>query len=193
MVSRKKDAPADRKQCRGPMREKNELSLHILLERDISGLIETFDFPWTSLEATQEKWKKYYGEQKANIRTVCIAKVQDELVGYGSLLNFSEYPNFKNEGIPEIHDVWVSEKHRGNGIGNRLVKYLEELAQQNNHKQIGIGVGLYKDYGRAQKLYVYLGYVPDGHGVTYKYKPIVPGDPYPIDDDLVIWLKKDLP
>ncbi len=175
------------------MKEKNELSLQILQEGDVSGLVETFNFPWTSLEITQEKWKKYCAEQKANIRTVCIVKVQDEFVGYGSLLNISEYSNFKDEGIPEIHDVWVSEKHRGNGIGKRLVQYLEGLAQQENHKQIGIGVGLYKDYGRAQRLYVHLGYVPDGHGVTYKYKIIVPGDPYPIDDDLVIWLKKDLP
>ena len=155
--------------------------------------MKTFNFPWTSLKATQEKWKKYYAEQKANIRTVCIAKVQDEFVGYGSLLNISEYPNFKNDGIPEIHDVWVSEEHRGNGFGKRLVQYLEKMAQQENHKQIGIGVGLYKDYGRAQKLYVHLGYVPDGHGITYKYQPVVPGDPYPVDDDLVIWLKKDLP
>ena len=67
------------------------------------------------------------------------------------------------------------------------------MAQQENHKQIGIGVGLYKDYGRAQNLYVHLGYVPDGQGVTYKYLPIVPGESYPIDDDLIIWLKKDLP
>lgn len=175
------------------MKEKNELSLHILLEGDIAGLVETFNFPWTFLEATQEKWNKYYAEQNANIRIVCIAKMQDEFVGYGSLLNVSEYPNFKEESTPEIHDVWVSGKHRGNGIGKRLVQYLEGLAQQENHKQIGIGVGLYKDYGRAQRLYVHLGYVPDGHGVTYKYQPIVPGDPYPIDDDLVIWLKKDLP
>lgn len=175
------------------MKEKNELNLQILQEGDIPGLVETFNFPWTSLEATQEKWKKYCAQQKANIRSLCIAKVQDEFVGYGSLLNISEYPNFKDEGTPEIHDVWVSEKHRGNGIGKRLVQYLEGLAQQGNHKQIGIGVGLYKDYGRAQMLYVHLGYVPDGHGVTYKYQPIVPGDPYPVDDDLVIWLKKDLP
>lgn len=173
--------------------EKNDLSLQILREGDIPVLVKTFNFPWTSLEATQEKWKKYYAEQKANIRTVCTAKVQDEFVGYGSLLNVSEYPNFKSDGIPEIHDVWVSEGHRGNGIGKRLVQYLEKLAQQENHKQIGIGVGLYKDYGRAQKLYVHLGYVPDGHGITYKYQPVVPGDPYPADDDLVIWLKKDLP
>jgi len=59
-----------------------------------------------------------------------------------------------------------------------------------HYKQIGIGVGLYKDYGCAQKLYVHLGYVPDGYGVTYKYQPVVPGNSYPVDDDLVIWLKK---
>ena len=41
-------------------------------------------------------------------------------------------------------------------------------------------------------LYVHLEYVPDGHGITYKYQPVVPGDSYPVDDDLVIWLKKDL-
>lgn len=174
------------------MSEKNELSLEILREQDIPALIETFNFPWTSREATQEKWEKYYAEQKANIRTVCIAKVQDEFVGYGSLLNISEYPNFKNDSIPEIHDVWVSEGHRGSGFGKRLVQYLEKMAHQENHKQIGIGVGLYQDYGRAQKLYVHLGYVPDGFGVTYKYNSVVPGGSYPVDDDLVIWLKKDL-
>lgn len=174
------------------MSEKNELSLEILREQDIPALIETFNFPWTSREATQEKWEKYYAEQKANIRTVCIAKVQDEFVGYGSLLNISEYPNFKNDSIPEIHDVWVSEGHRGSGFSKRLVQYLEKMAHQENHKQIGIGVGLYQDYGRAQKLYVHLGYVPDGLGVTYKYNSVVPGGSYPVDDDLVIWLKKDL-
>lgn len=168
------------------------LILQILQEGDIQGLVDTFSFPWTSPKATKEKWEKYYAEQKADIRTVCIAKVQDEFVGYGSLLKASEYPDFKKSGIPEIHDVWVSVEHRGNGIGKRLVQYLEKLAQQENHKQIGIGVGLYKDYGRAQKLYVHLGYVPDCLGVTYKYKPVIPGDSYPVDDDLVIWLKKDL-
>ncbi len=58
--------------------------------------------------------------------------------------------------------MWISAEHRGKGFGKKLVLYLEKMAQQENHKQIGIGVGLYKDYGRAQKLYVHLGYVPDG-------------------------------
>jgi hypothetical protein len=66
------------------------------------------------------------------------------------------------------------------------------MAHQENHSQIGIGVGLYNGYGRAQKLYVGLGYVPDGGGATYKGKRVVPGDSYPVDDDLLIWLKKDL-
>lgn len=170
----------------------NELILQALQGDDIPRLVETFNFPWTSFEATQEKWKRYYAEQKAKIRTVCIAKVQNEFIGYGSLLKVSEYSDFKNNGIPEIHDVWVSVEYRGNGFGKRLVQHLEKMAQQENYKQIGIGVGLYKDYGRAQKLYVQLGYVPDGHGVTYKCQPVVPGEPYPVDDDLVIWLKKDL-
>lgn len=172
--------------------KQDELILQSLQEGDIPGLVETFNFSWTSLEATQEKWKKYYAEQKANIRTVCIAKVQDEFIGYGSLLKVSEYPDFKDNGVPEIHDVWISEEHRGNGFGKRLVQHLEKMAQRDNNKKIGIGVGLYKDYGRAQKLYVHLGYVPDGQGVTYKYQPVVPGDSYPVDDDLVIWLKKDV-
>ncbi len=175
------------------MSDRDKLILRILRAEDLPGIINTFNFPWTSLEATKEKWERYYAEQQRNARTVCIAKIQEGFVGYGSLLSISEYPNFRNDGIPEIHDVWVSEEHRGNGIGKRLVQYLEKLAQQEKHKQIGIGVGLYQDYGRAQKLYVNLGYVPDGQGVTYKYHSVVPGEPYQLDDELVIWLKKDLP
>ena len=74
----------------------------------------------------------------------------------------------------------------------KVIQYLEEAARAGNHKQLGIGVGLYKDYGQAQKLYVQMGYTPDGMGVTYKYQPVVPGKSYFVDDDLVIWLKKDL-
>ena len=60
-----------------------------------------------------------------------------------------------------------------------------------HHKQIGIGVGLYKDYGFAQKLYVRMGYIPDGNGITYNYQPVKAGDSYPVDDDLLLWFKKD--
>ena len=35
---------------------------------------------------------------------------------------------------------------------------------------VGIGVGLYPDYGSAQRLYIKRGYLPDGHGATYNYE-----------------------
>ncbi len=28
----------------------------------------------------------------------------------------------------------------------------------------------------------------DGNGVTYKGQPVNPGEKYPLDDDLVLWL-----
>ena len=48
------------------------------------------------------------------------------------------------------------------------------------------------DYRAAQRLYIRRGYIPDGHGITYKYRPIVVGQYVPIDDDLVLWLIKDI-
>jgi GNAT superfamily N-acetyltransferase len=69
-------------------------------------------------------------------------------------LNNTEYHEFKNFGIPEINGVWISAEYRGHGFGKRLVQRLEAIALKENHKQVGIGVGLYKDYGFAQKLYV---------------------------------------
>ena len=57
---------------------------------------------------------------------------------------------------------------------------------------VGLGVGLYNDYGSAQKLYIKKGYIPDGYGVTYNYQAVIPGDSAPIDDDLVLWFTKDI-
>ncbi len=172
--------------------ERDQLTLQIFLEEDLQKVIETFNFPWTSPEVNMEKWRRYYAEQKADIRLVCIAKYQDQFIGYGSLVKNSEYPGFRNNSIPEIHDVWILEEYRGNGFGKKLIKHLEELAREENYAKIGLGVGLYKDYGAAQKLYVSMGYLPDGMGVTYKYQAVIPGNLYSVDDDLVLWLKKEL-
>lgn len=57
---------------------------------------------------------------------------------------------------------------------------------------IGIGVGLYADYGAAQRLYPKLGYRPDGRGITYREHPVAPGSSVPVDDDLVLWMTRRL-
>jgi hypothetical protein len=55
----------------------------------------------------------------------------------------------------------------------------------------GIGVGMYPDYGNAQRLYVLRGYIPDGAGLTYRPKVLKPME-HTIndDDDLVLYFTK---
>lgn len=158
--------------------------------QDIEIISAQYCFPWSSSQETEEKWRRYLKEQQKNIRTVGIIEMNGEILGYGSLLLHSAYPYFAN--IPEIHDVWIHQNHRKSGLAKRLIAWLEELARKKGFTEIGIGVGLYADYGPAQRLYFQLGYIPDGRGITYKYHPTSPGKTYPLDDDLILWLKKPL-
>lgn len=155
---------------------------------DIKVLVRDYSFPWSTPEDVTKRWQKYYDEQQNGIRTVAVLANKEELLGYGSLLLKSEYPHFLN--TPEICDVWIHEKHRRRGLGRKLITWLEQLAQKQGYSEVGIGVGLYADYGPAQQLYFQLGFAPDGHGITYKCQPTTPGKPYPLDDDLILWLKK---
>jgi GNAT superfamily N-acetyltransferase len=161
-----------------------------LLESDIEKLARTFMAPWSDYEATKRIWQQYFKEQEAGIRTACLLEKGNRFLGYGSLLRSSEYPYFRDNRIPEINAIWIAESSRRQGLGRSLIEHLETLAQQEGYKTIGIGVGLYQDYGAAQKLYIKMGYSPDGNGITYKCSTVVPGETYPVDDDLVFWLMK---
>ncbi len=149
-------------------------------------------FPWSNQEDTFKKWARYFEEQAKGIRLSFIIEAEGEMVGYGHLLLHSDYSPFMNSQIPEIHDVWVFENHRNKGFGTSLLSHLEQVAKKRGFSKIGMGVGLYKDYGSAQKLYYQLDYKPDGNGITYKYKQVIPGQMYPVDDDLLLWLTKTL-
>lgn len=115
-----------------------------------------------------------------------------KILGYGSLLRKPECPFFAKKNIPEINAIWVGEAHRKQGIGTALIQWIENLAKEEGYTQIGIGVGLYKDYGPAHKLYIKLGYKPEGSGVTHKGQSTIPGQTYPLDDDFILWLTKSL-
>lgn len=56
----------------------------------------------------------------------------------------------------------------------------------------GIGFGLYPDYGPAQRLYVLRGYVPDGRGVAYAGRTAAALQAVANDDELVLYLIKQL-
>lgn len=161
-------------------------------KEDIPPIVSRYLFPWSSFEKTQAIWRTYDQEQQAQIRTVAVIEKNGEILGYGSFLRKSACVHFASENIPEVNAIWIHEDHRKQGLGTALIQWIEALARQEGYPQIGIGVGLYHDYGPAQKLYFQLGYMPDGHGITYKGQPTVPGQTYPLDDDLLLWLIKPL-
>ncbi len=136
-------------------------------------------------------FQHYFQQQESNQRCVWVAFDGEDFLGYVTLKWHSDYPNFHKHGIPEINDFNVLPVFRNKGIGSKLL----DLAEAEAHVRcsvVGLGVGLYADYGNAQKLYVKRGYIPDGHGVTYQYQPVVPGKEYPVDDDLALWFVKKL-
>lgn len=172
------------------MKQMDGISIGPMCQEDIDSMAVDHCPPWSTREETQNRWLRYFKEQNEGIRTVGVVKQGRDILGYGSLLLKSEYPHFKN--IPEINDLWIFQEYRCRGLGTRLIGWLEEMAKSKGYKEIGIGFGLYADYGSAQMLYIHLGYVPDGRGVTYKCQPTTPGASYPLDDELILWLKKDL-
>jgi GNAT superfamily N-acetyltransferase len=86
----------------------------------------------------------------------------------------------------------VAPEYRRQGIGTMMIGAFERAARAAGKSAIGIGVGLYADYGPAQRLYVKLGFVPDGNGVSYRNEPIGPGSTVRLDDDLIIRFVKPL-
>lgn len=124
-------------------------------------------------------------------RLVWVAYEGEEIRGYVTLKWDSTYAFFYEKKIPEIKDLNVLPLFRRHGIGSKLLETAENEAQHKS-KFVGIGVGLYQDYGEAQKLYIKRGYVPDGQGITYQHRFLSPGANAPLDDELILWLIKRL-
>lgn len=163
-----------------------------LREGDIEGLVQAFPFPWSTPEAMQKLWQNYLKEQDEGIRTSCLLESGTEICGYGHFLRVGENPTFRSMDIPEVNALWIGDSFRRRGLATQLIAHFEEMARHEGYHTLGLGVGLYKDYGPAQQLYFKLGYSPDGNGITYKGEPVTPGSNYPVDDELILWLTKNL-
>lgn len=160
--------------------------------------IEKSDIPVIVSQFSQHNWPKpasifeiYLKEQQVEKRLVWVAYDKDQFVGYATLKWQSRYEPFRIKNIPEIMDLNVLPPFQGQGIGLALLQTAEDAAFKKS-PIVGLGVGLYADYGRAQKLYITNGYVPDGNGVTYNYQSVKPGSNLSLDDDLVLWFSKCL-
>lgn len=120
-----------------------------------------------------------------------LAFLGDHLTGCAHLKYYSYYSYFRDHLIPEINDFNVFPEYQKQGIGNKLMEEFEQIAIKTG-TQIGIGVGLFKDYGAAQRIYCRRGYIPDGNGIMYNYQEVAAGSMVRVDDDLNLYFIKDL-
>ena len=106
-----------------------------------------------------------------------------------TLLWVSDYRPFADRQIPEISDLNVLPQHRRQGIGNALLDRVESAASARS-RVVGLGVGLYSDYGAAQRIYVRRGHLPDGRGIMDRNQPVAPGATIRIDDEAALMLTR---
>jgi len=156
---------------------------------DILTIVSKFaEHNWPKPIATFER---YLQEQCDGNRLIWVAYLNNQFAGYVTLAWMSKYQPFRDDKIPEIMDLNVLPPFRSCGIGSKLLEVAETAAGFKNN-YVGLGVGLYADYGVAQKLYLKRGYIPDGRGITYDYQFVLPGSSVRVDDDLLLWLLKQL-
>lgn len=179
----------DLKQYRPRQAMLDTIEIRAIHANDIPMIVNHFALHhWIKPASTFET---YWLEQNKNLRLTWLAFYQNHFAGYVTLKWHSAYPPFSKKQIPEIMDLNVLPPYRNKGIGSILLAKAENEAGK-LHEVVGLGVGLYKDYGPAQKLYISKGYMPDGQGITYQYKSVTPGKKVCLDDDLILWFTKRL-
>ncbi|TCC10305.1 GNAT family N-acetyltransferase [Kribbella soli] len=163
------------------------LEIRPLRVEDPPVLAAAFDaIGWNKPES---QYRRYLGEQEAGTRDVLIATVDGEFAGYVTVRWVSPYEPF--DGIPEVQDFNVLPKFRRRGIGSALMDAAEALVAERS-PIVGIGVGLYPDYGQAQRMYVRRGYLPDGRGLIYDGRQVPPMETIRNDDSATLMFTKQL-
>jgi len=121
-----------------------------------------------------------------------IATDGSDVIGYVAIVWESDYAGFRNRGIPLVHQIAVAGPFRRRGVATLLMDMAEQLARDRGIATLGITVGLFDEYGPAQRMYSQRGYIPDGRGACQGQQPLRRRMRVTMDDDLIIWLTKDL-
>ncbi len=121
-----------------------------------------------------------------------IATSGPDAVGYVAVIWESNYAGFRSRGIPLVHQISVSEPWRRRGVATLLMDAAEQRAADRGITTLGITVGLFDEYGPAQRMYARRGYIPDGRGACQAQRPLGEGTQVRLDHDVILWLTKDL-
>jgi GNAT superfamily N-acetyltransferase len=166
------------------------VSITMLEAKDIPELADAFIRTVWKTKASY--FQKLLAEQNENKLVFLVAHYSGKIAGFLYIRWYSEYPPFAEKNIPEIKDLRVLPEYRRKGIATDLMDEAEKRAFESS-PVVGLGVGLYADYGPAQQMYIRRGYVLDGRGMMYDNKPVTPGTNVFVDDELSIYLTKERP
>lgn len=142
-------------------------------------------------DANAEKYEMRLKHQAKGRSISLVAEYNGNIAGYINVYPNSEWGAFANQGYPEIVDFGVLEKYRRNGIGSKLMDIAEQIASE-HADMVYLGVGMHSGYGSAQRMYVKRGYIPDGSGVWYKDKICKQNAGCRNDDELILYLYKNI-
>jgi GNAT superfamily N-acetyltransferase len=164
-------------------------SVRAIQEGDPAELHKAFlDTPWArDVRAFEEKLAAH----RRGERVVLVGTLNGEVAAHGTLVWWPAYPPFRAAHIAEIQDLNVAPPFRRRGLATAIIVEAERRASERTDR-IGIGFGLHAGYGAAQQLYVRLGYVPDGRGVSVLGQFPAEGQVVMLDDDLTLYLTKRL-
>ena len=167
-----------------------DISIKTMAKSDIPGIVAAFK--GSEWRVVPSFFENFLAEQDAGKRVVLIAFLGKYFTGYVTIKWKPDYPPFLAGGIPEINDLRVLRAFRRRGIATALLDEAERRIFAPS-PVAGIGVGLYADYGAAQRLYVLRGYVPDGRGAYHNNRPVSPGHNVFVDDELLLFFTKNRP
>jgi len=115
-----------------------------------------------------------------------------DVIGYVAIVWESNYAGFRSRGIPLVHQIAVAGPFRRQRVATLLMDAAEHLARDRGIVTLGITVGLFDEYGPAQRLYGQRGYIPDGRGACRGQRRLGKGTLVTMDHDVIMWLTKDL-
>ena len=168
---------------------KGNLKLREIRQTDCQKISESFQKQGWDKPISQ--YEQYLEFQEKGERDVIIAELNQEFAGYLTIKWKSDYKPFRIKRIPEIADFNVLKKYQRLGIGTCLMDEAEKRIKKISDC-VGIGFGVYKDYGAAQILYINRGYKPDGNGLVKNSIPLKYGEIVTVDDSIVFCLTKKL-
>ncbi len=166
------------------------IKIRSMKESDISVISKYIsDLGWGSKTDTL---KKYLFEQSSGERDIFIAEYDGELAAYVTILWIPSYKPFNEKNIPEIKDLFAFYEYRKKGIATQLMDKAESRIKEKGYKTVGLGVGLYSDYGTAQRMYIKRGYNFDGLGINYDGEILKSGIDVRVDDSLTLSMTKEI-